>query len=375
MGSDDLAKVAALIRDEREALLANWRRQTRELPSAKGLDVPTLNDHIPMLIEELCEALRRGSDDSIPEALSEGSSPAHGLQRVEDAFDIEEIVAEYNILRGCIHDLADSRGLRMQGRPFHIVNRVLDGAIGQAVQAYATEKALEVQRRREEYLAFVAHDIRTPLSAIAMAVTVLERSLPAGGNVPQVGQMLKSLGRNVHRIADLVSKVVEENSQLQAEVGVKLERRPFDLWALVESLILDLHPVAGTDSTRLVNEVPEELVVLADAHLVRRIFQNLIANAIRYTPRGRIAIGARELEGGSIECWVTDNGKGIPPDLVAKVFDKGETDPESGDGLGLGLAIVKTFVEAHGGRVSVESREGEGTRFEFTLPRQAGGNA
>jgi signal transduction histidine kinase len=371
MESDDLAKVCALVRKERESLLANWRRQVRELPSAKGLDVPTLNDHIPMLIEELCEALRSGSDESIPEALNEGSSPAHGLQRVEDAFDIEEIVAEYNILRGCVHDLADSNGLQMQGRPFHIVNRVLDGAIGQAVQAYATEKALEVQRRREEYLTFVAHDLRTPLNAMAMAVMVLERILQDRESVPQVGQMLKSLGRNVHQVASLVTKVIEENSQLQTEVGVKLERRSFDLWALVESLIHDLHPVAGTDSTQLVNEVPEDLVALADAHLVRRVLQNLIANAIKYTPRGRIAIGARELEAGSVECWVSDNGVGIPPDLLAKVFDKGETDPEGGDGLGLGLAIVKTFVEAHGGRVSVESREGEGTRFQFTLPRAA----
>ncbi|APV52456.1 two-component sensor histidine kinase [Betaproteobacteria bacterium GR16-43] len=360
---------------EREALLADWRRQVRELPSAKGLDVPTLNDHIPMLIDELREALRRGSDETIPEALSEGSSPAHGEQRFEDAFDIEEIVAEYNILRGCVHDLADSNGLRLQGRPFHIVNRVLDGAIGLAVQAYATEKALEVQRRREEYLTFVAHDIRTPLNAMAMAVMVLERTLPERENVPQVGKMLKSLGRNVQQVAGLVAKVIEENSHSETELGVKLERRPFDLWALVESLILDLHPVAGTDSTQLVNEVPDDLVAIADANLVRRVFQNLIANSIKYTPRGRIEIGAREVESGSVECWVADNGMGISPDLLARVFHKGETDPEGGDGLGLGLAIVKTFVEAHGGLVSVESREGEGSRFRFTLPRAAAAGA
>ena len=375
MKSDDLSRLCALVDREREALLANWRRQVRELPSAKGLDVPTLNDHIPMLIDELCEALRSGSDESIPEALSEGSSPAHGLQRVEDAFDIEEIVAEYNILRGCVHDLADSNGLRLQGRPFHIVNRVLDGAIGMAVQAYATEKALEVQRRREEYLTCVAHDIRTPLNAMAMAVMVLERTLPERENVPQVGKMLKSLGRNVQRVAGLVAKVIEENSNLETELGVKLERRPFDLWALVESLILDLHPVAGTDSTQLVNEVPDDLVAYADANLVRRVLQNLIANAIKYTPRGRIAIGAREVEAGAVECWVADNGMGIPRDLLARVFDKGETDPEGGEGLGLGLAIVKTFVEAHGGHVSVESREGAGSRFQFVLPRAAAAGA
>lgn len=370
--ADDLAPLCELIARERDTLLSQWRRQVRALPSAKDLDVPTLNDHIPFLIEDLCAALRTGSDETIPEALSEGSPPAHGLQRAEDGFDIEEIVAEYNILRGCIHDLADANGLRLQGRPFHIVNRVLDGAIGMAVQTFATQKALEVQHRREEYLSFVAHDIRTPLNAMSMAVKVLERTLADREGNPQVAQMLKTLGRNVQHIAGLVGKVIEENANLQTEVGVKLERRVFDLWPLVEALIHDLHPVAGTDSTQLVNEVPDDLVACADASLLRRVFQNLIANAIRYTPHGRITIGARELGAEStVECWVSDNGTGIPPDLVEKVFDKGETDPDSAGGTGLGLAIVKTFVEAHGGKVRVESQEGAGSLFQFTLPNKA----
>jgi len=124
-----------------------------------------------------------------------------------------------------------------------------------------------------------------------------------------------------------------------------------------------------------VNDVPDDLVAHADANLVRRVLQNLIANAIKYTPRGRITIGAREVEAGAVECWVADNGMGISREMLARVFDKGETDPEGGGGLGLGLAIVKTFVEAHGGQVSVESREGEGSRFQFTLPQAAAARA
>ena len=145
MADKDLDKLATLIKQERSALLANWRLQVRQLPSAQHLDIPTLNDHLPGLINELAAALQEKSGETIPEALSEGSPPAHGLQRLENAFDIEEVVAEYNILRGCIHDLAESNGLRLQGKPFHILNRVLDGAIGVAVQTYATQRALEVQ--------------------------------------------------------------------------------------------------------------------------------------------------------------------------------------------------------------------------------------
>lgn len=372
MTIDDLDKLAALVKQEHHALLSRWREQVRQLASAQKLDVPTLNDHIPGLLDELAAALQSKSDQTIPQALSEGSPVAHGLQRLQDAFDIEEVVAEYNILRGCIHRLADDHRLNLQGKPFHIINRVFDHAIGLALQTYATQRALDVRRRREEYLAFVAHDLRTPLNAISLAVRVLEQALAQPGASAPVAQMLKALRRSVHQLEGLVSKVLEENTNLETEIGIKLERREFDLWPLVEALIHDLHPVAGTASTQLSNRVPDDLVVYADANLLRRIFQNLIANAIRYTPRGEVIIGARELAAeGAVECWVSDNGAGIPEELLEKVFDKGETDPEKASGTGLGLAIVKTFTEAHGGTVAVGSKAGAGSTFRFSLPAKA----
>jgi signal transduction histidine kinase len=369
---DILDALAQLIEHERDALLAVWRTQVRALPVARDLDVPTLNDHIPHLLAELAGALRAGSGETIAQALLDGSPPAHGLQRVKDAFDIEEVVAEYNILRGCIHDLADRHGLSVQGRPFHVLNRVLDGAIGSAVRSFATQKALEVQHRREEYLAFVAHDLRTPLNAISLSARVLETLLTRDRDeAPETTRKFKTLNRNVQHLQDLIGKVLLENTNLETEVGLKLERRRFDLWPLVEALIHDLHPVAGTDSTRLINAIPEDFVVYADASLLRRVFQNLIANAISYTPRGEVVIGATLTdEGGTAECFVRDNGEGIPEDRRLTVFDKYETDPEKQGGSGLGLAIVKTFVEAHGGVVTVEGELGVGSIFRLTLPGQ-----
>ncbi len=144
MSINVLDQLAALVKQEDKALLSRWREQVRHLPSARGLDVPTLNDHIPGLLDELAAALQLKSDQTIPDALDGSSPPAHGLQRLQEAFDIEEVVAEYNILRGCIHDLADENGLSLQGKPFHIINRVFDHAIGLALQTYATQRALDV---------------------------------------------------------------------------------------------------------------------------------------------------------------------------------------------------------------------------------------
>ena len=368
----ELNKLAALIHRDRDSIVARWRLQVRELPSARILDVAALDDHIPGLLDELATALQARSDQTIPEALAEGSPPIHGLQRLKDAFDIEEVVAEYNVLRGCIHDLADAHALNLQGLPFHVINRVFDHAIGLALQTYATARALEVQRRREEYLAFVAHDLRTPLSAISLAERVLNLTLAKEGLSLDSAKMLSALRRNVKQLEHLVAKVLEENTNLQTEIGMKLERREFDLWALIESLVHDLHPVAGTASTELSNEVPEELIVFADASLLRRLFQNLIANAIKYTPRGRIIIGAQELsEEGVVECWISDNGAGIPEEFLERIFAKGESDPDDEDGTGLGLAIVKTVAEAHGGKVTAESVKGIGSTFRISLPTQA----
>ena len=372
MNLQSLDKLAALIKRESAALLSQWREQVRLLPSAKHLDTPTLNDHVPALLDELATAFQLMTDKTIAEALLEGSPPVHGLQRYQDGFDIVEVVAEYNILRGCIHDLAESHGLSFQGKAFHILNRVFDEAIGLAIQTFATQQALELQRRRDEYLAFVAHDLRTPLNAIALVARILELAQADRSDRTETYRTLKTLRRNVQQLEALVEKVLKESAHIQTEAGVKLEPREFDLWPLVESVVHDLHPMAETASTRLLNEIPEDLVAYADASLLRRVFQNLVANAITYTPRGEVVIGAREsgVE-GAIECWVSDNGSGIPEDRLEKVFDKLETDPQKEGGIGLGLAIVKTFVEAHGGKVTVETKEGVGSTFRFTLPGKA----
>ncbi len=369
----NLAKLAALVRSERENLLSNWRRQVRALPSARHLDTPTLNDHIPGLLDELAAALESGHARTIPEELHDASAEVHGLQRLQDAFDIEEVVAEYNILRGCIHDLADDRGVTLQGPPFHIINRIFDGAIGTALQAYATQRALEVQERRQAYLAFVVHDLRTPLFAISLAGRVLEKSLPQHGYGPESAQMLKALRRSVQQLEELVRRVLEENANIEADAGIRIERRAFDLWPLVEALIEELQPVADAAGTRLSNQVPDELVVFADAALLKRVLQNLVANAIRHTSGGEVVIGARELDADhAIECWVRDNGAGIPKEFLGRIFEKGETHSADAGGKGLGLAIVETFAEAHGGKVTVESQEGEGSTFRFTVPPRPG---
>jgi two-component system, OmpR family, phosphate regulon sensor histidine kinase PhoR len=361
-------RLGELILSESNELLSDWRRQVRELPAARHLDRPTLDDHIPELLEEIAEALREHRDESIPAVMLEGTPPAHGLQRLDEGFDLAEVVAEYNILRGAIHDLAERNGIAVRGETFHILNRVLDTAIGLAVQTYATQRALEVKQRREEYLAFVAHDLRSPLNAVSLTSKLLEMLLSDRDDDHRLSQALAALTRNVRQMEELVAMVLKENTVDAGQLDERLVRRQFDLWPLVESVFRDLAPVAQTNNTEQSNEVPTDLSVFADASMLIRVLHNLVSNAIRYTPRGKVTVGAKPHADRSVECWVADNGAGIPPEQLEHVFEKFATDGEQSDSLGLGLAIVKEFVEAHGGDVGVRSEAGKGTVFHFTLP-------
>ncbi|MEL4181554.1 sensor histidine kinase [Roseateles sp. PN1] len=267
------------------------------------------------------------------------------------------------------YDFVDQRKhRRYQG----IADDKVDDA-GQAVQTYAAQQALEVKERREEYLSFVAHDLRTPLFAISLTGRSLEKSLSGQVLGADSQRILKSLRRNVQQLQDLIGRVLEENTNLLEVMGVKVEKRRFDLWPLVEALLDDLETIAAQANTKLLNRVPVDLVVFADARLLRRAFQNLIGNAIQFSPGGEVIVGAQAVEDqGIVECWVSDNGQGIAVDMIEKVFDKGESGSEAGagSGLGLGLAIVKSFIEAHDGSITLQSVLGQGSKFYFTLPTQ-----
>ena len=238
-----------------------------------------------------------------------------------------------------------------------------------AVEAFAAQQAIDRDKQQKEHLAFFAHDLRTPLNAIGLVKQEIEMCLDEKAR-EQVGELLTIVGRNVQRLEALVKREMETSLKITGDDGLfRPERRQFELWPLVQRLIHELSPLASKDGIEVRNSVPRSLVVNADAGLVAQVFQNLLGNACKYAARGRIVIGAEELD-RIVTCHVQDNGAGIQPEMLPKVFEKLETDPGK-EGSGLGLAIVKQIVEAHGGVVKVESTLGTGATFTFTLPSVA----
>ena len=360
-----VAELAQIFSASREEIIAEWRVQAGELLRELKLDKPTLTDHLPDLIAEITRDLARGRHASIADEQTRGSPPVHGVQRFHDGLDVGEVVAEYNLLRVAFITTAERHGLYVVGEVARIINQRIDEGVRMAVTSFAAQQAIIRKEQENEHLAFIAHDLRTPLNAVSLLIDELKFEREAKGGSKEIFEILR---RNLQRLEDLIKRVLDTKVQPSgAGTSFHPELRTFELWPLVQRLIIDLDSVSSQHEIVVVNKIPPALTVYADAGLISQVFQNLLGNAFKYAARGRVVVSAEETS-DAVACVVHDNGAGIPLEMLANVFDKMTTDPEKA-GRGLGLAIVKQIVEAHGGTVTAESVHGRGAAFSFTIPK------
>jgi len=347
-------------------IIKEWRLRATELLRDLHLDTPTITDHLPDVVAEIARDLALNREGTLSAEHTRGSPPVHGVQRFHDGLDVGEVVAEYNLLRVAFTTVAERNELFIVGEVARIINHRIDEAVRMAVMAFAAQQALIRKEQEDEHLAFIAHDLRTPLNAISLLVDELKQGLDERALL-EAGDTFEILKRNLRRVGDLIKRVLDTKVQPSGQgSSFRPERRTFELWPLVQRLILDLRSVASKDAIQVANEIPRPLTVFADAGLVSQVFQNLLGNAFKYAAHGQVVVTAKA-EGETVTCVVRDNGSGIPLEMLDKVFDKLTTDPAK-EGTGLGLAIVKQIVEAHGGTVSAESIHGAGATFIFTIP-------
>ena len=226
-----------------------------------------------------------------------------------------------------------------------------------------------LERVRQEFVANVSHELRTPLTAIkGYAEALLDENLESS---PHAAEFLKVIDRHAARMEKIVADLLLI-SQLESPAR-SLRKEPIDVPELLRTALDSVTPLGEAKKQTLEWKCPAEIPALsADGQKAHQMLVNLLQNAINYTPEGgRITLEARKEEGG-VQFEVADSGIGIPSEDLPRIFerfyrvDKGRS-RELG-GTGLGLSIVKHIAEAHGGRVSVESRLGKGSRFTVTLP-------
>ena len=224
-----------------------------------------------------------------------------------------------------------------------------------------------VEETRREFFATVSHELRSPLTSIRGAAELLREGVPGPLNEKQ-RRLADIVSVSSGRLLRMVNQILEM-SRLQAGL-VELERSPLDLGELVDRAVEELHPLASEASVTLECErIGASFEYCGDLERLHQVIVNLGANAIRFTqPGGRVV--TRVIDAGpEFELQVEDTGVGIPADALPHIFEAYRQAHRERGGTGLGLAIVRGITEAHGGRVTVESREGKGSRFTVLLPR------
>jgi signal transduction histidine kinase len=234
------------------------------------------------------------------------------------------------------------------------------------------EELLELDRLKDEFVALVSHELRTPLTSIRGYVELLNEDLP-GLDLDQQRNFLRVVERNADRLMTLVNDLLFM-AQLEAK-KLELDLEDVPLVALAEECAETARPVADERQIELVVASSGSPVLRADAVRVGQVLDNLLSNALKFTPPlGRVEIRVRAA-GATARVEIADTGTGIGPadlkHLFSPFFRTSTATNAAVPGTGLGLAISKGIVEAHGGRIFVESREGHGTTVAFELPQSA----
>ncbi len=223
-------------------------------------------------------------------------------------------------------------------------------------------------RARDDVMGVVAHDLRNPLSVILMHAELLRMIHQNGDH--QTDQAAAAISRSATRMNRLIQDLLDV-SRIDAG-GLSLARAPIDPAKFLAESVESQRPLASSEQLDLRLDIEPPLPqVDADRDRLAQVLENLIGNAIKFTePGGRITVGARARDEGVL-FWVSDAGVGIRDSDLPQVFDRfwqAEGESSAARGTGLGLPIVKGIVEAHGGRVWVESTPGRGTTVSFVIP-------
>jgi signal transduction histidine kinase/DNA-binding NarL/FixJ family response regulator len=251
--------------------------------------------------------------------------------------------------------------------------------MGMAIQRAQLYEKTEAQARelantnklQADFSAMIAHDLRSPLMNITGVAEVMMQGT-FGSVTEEQKKWLLRIQANSRSLVELVNDFLDVSKLESGYVDVKPER--IDLRELIEKSV-ESYRVLALDKRISINGaiVASLPMIHADPRRLDQVLGNLLSNAIKFTrEQGEIEVGAQEVDAGSVNVWVKDNGEGIAAQEIGQIFQKyrqaGNLKVSSQKGTGLGLVICKMIVEAHGGKIWVASDEGNGSKFSFSLP-------
>ncbi len=354
---------------EENARIINTRTRTEKVLAkvAEGKVVVDKDGKILMMNNVAEEISGKKLADVVGQHIAEHLSPGEHFLTISNDMDLSGIKP----LTGEVRVQGDEQ----LGRSMRRSMALLEDADGRVVGAYSTPpdviKFKEAQRMQEEFLSRVTHDLQSPLSSISSALEMLTDT--AGAKLdPDENKFLSISVRNSRRLTEMIRGILDFSKLQSGKMPIHPE--PVSAAAMLAEAGEGLLPWAKTKGLSLTVRGPNpDVKVRADHARIVQVLTNLVSNSIKSTPKGGSVIVAASRAANPEPCLVIgvrDNGRGIPKEALAKVFEKfvqlDSSEPR--EGVGLGLSIVKEFVALHGGKLWAESEPGKGATFYFTLP-------
>jgi PAS domain S-box-containing protein len=368
-GEETAAYLAAIVESSEDAIIStdlqgnikSWNRGAERIYGYTAAE--TIGKPVTMLLPPD----RWNEEPRILELIRMGDRIDHyeTIRRRKDGTDIDISLTVSPIL----NHLGDVIGASKTSRDITWRKRAEE----EREQLLASERdsrseAEEANRLKDEFLATISHELRSPLNAILGWARLLREP---DMRWDQMERALETIERNAQAQARLIEDLLDVSRIVSGKLSIQM--RPVTLNSTVQGAVADLRLAAETKGIDLRLTEDEEIKLIGDADRLQQVVWNLLSNAIKFTPEGgRVEVGLKRV-GERAELWVRDTGRGISPEFLPHVFDRfrqaTRADARSRAGLGLGLAIVRHIVEAHGGNVTAESAGvGLGATFVCILP-------
>jgi signal transduction histidine kinase len=346
----------------RDQVVERWKAQVRGTLAPDALASFELVDHIPEFVDEIIASLRHADGSPGGTAADEPSTAAgHGTQRLRLGFSLDSVVREYGVLRDVIVATVREHDAQPTFRELQVLFDCIVSGIAVAVSSYTLQRDAELVRQANEHFAFIAHELRNPLSTATLAFQLLEQR----GELPAGSSAVGSLRRGLLRTSELVDQTLQI---ARVASGIELRREWTTLRALFEEVQLGALPEASLREVELRMTIGSTARISVDVRLIRSALGNLLRNGVKYTSHATVVELRGTIADGRMVIEVEDCCGGLPPGQVEAAFAPFVRLDSQQSGFGLGLAIAKQAADAHGGTIRVQNLPGKGCIFVLDLP-------
>ena len=376
-------RFSTFIRDNLPAIIADWDAFARTLlPAARTMSKAALRDHSREILLAICNDMERRQTEAQRSAKSmqmtvDGTAPesaaaTHGELRHLEGFDLLQLVGEFRAMRASVLALWRRSAIDMTGdaaiEEIIRFNEALDQALAESVDSYSAR----VDVSRDMFMAVLGHDLRGPLSGIAMTGLLLAKP---GLSEATLQQASARIGRASKAMNRLITDLLEFTSSRLGS-GIPIEKSACDLRKICDEAVDAAraeHPAVQFDV-----QMSGELDIDADVNRLQQVLSNLLSNAVQHGDRRQPVALSADGRSDDIVLRVANQGSPIPPGALQVIFeplvqapsDASDLDERSKTSLGLGLYIVREIVRGHDGNITVQSSAEAGTEFTIQLPRR-----